>query len=101
MATKKEEVKTSGRKAPPRPEMPKYNAGTLAQDLGIEPSAVRVLLRKSSLKKPGAVWGWDTKSDYDAALKTLKGLQSGKDSDKAAGKKAEKADSNKKAKAKA
>ena len=54
--------------------MPTYNAGTLADDLRIEPSAVRVLLRKSGLKKPGAVWGWDTKTEYESVLKTLKGL---------------------------
>lgn len=34
-----------------------------------------MLLRKSKLKKAGGAWGWETKSDYEAALKELKALQ--------------------------
>ena len=52
-------------------EKPKFNVNNLADDLGKSPAEVRVLLRKSDIEKPGSVWGWDKKADYDAALKAL------------------------------
>lgn len=68
--------------------MPKYNVTNLSADLKIDAGAVRVLLRKSKLEKPGPVWGWDTKTEYEAVLKTLKAAQSAPAADKKAAAKA-------------
>lgn len=65
-------------------EKPKFNVNNLADDLGKSPAEVRVLLRKSDIEKPGSVWGWDKKADYDAALKSLKALASAPKAEKPA-----------------
>lgn len=51
---------------------PKYSINDLATALGREPASVRVSLRNSNLKKTGARWGWNTKSELDDAVKALK-----------------------------
>lgn len=74
MAAKEEKTKAP---AVPR-ELPKFNVNHLSEDLGKSPSEVRVLLRKSGLEKSSGAWGWEKKSEYDAALKTLKALTASK-----------------------
>lgn len=77
--------------APAEKEAPKYTVANLSEDLGKEPADVRVMLRKSTVEKPGAVWGWDKKSEYDAVLKELKAMGSKPKAEKAPPAKAEKA----------
>lgn len=55
-------------------EKPKYDVAMLAEELDRSPAEVRTLLRRSDIEKPGPTWGWNKKSEYDAALKALKAL---------------------------
>jgi len=70
MAKTKTDTKT--KRTPPAPETHKYGVAELAAALGIQPSSVRLALRKSSLKRTGRSWGWDTQKEFDAAVKELK-----------------------------
>lgn len=65
-------TETKAKRTPPAPETPKFGVPELATALGIEPASVRVALRKSSLKRAGRSWGWDTQKEFDAAVKELK-----------------------------
>ena len=56
-------------------EKPKYGVPELSEALGIVPASVRVKLRKSDLVKTGRSWGWDTKKEFDEAVKALKGME--------------------------
>lgn len=69
-------------------EAPKFGMAELEKALDMSPQAIRVKLRNSSLKKNGARWGWDTKKDFDAAVKELKSSGDKAPAKKAAKKKA-------------
>ncbi len=57
---------------PPKPEY-KYNVSNLADALGIEPASVRIALRKAGVEKAeGGVYGWNTKTDFEAVVNQLK-----------------------------
>lgn len=84
MAKEKAAPAEKAKRQPPVRELPKYNINNLTSDLGLEPASIRVLLRKSDLTKNGGAWGWDTKAEYDSALKALKALQSKPKADKPA-----------------
>lgn len=46
---------------------PKYGVNYLCEKRGIQDQAVRIALRKAGIeKKPGNVYGWDTKAEADA-----------------------------------
>ena len=49
----------------------KFGVNELAKALKLEPSTVRVNLRKAKVKKAGRSYGWKTKAEMDAVAKKL------------------------------
>ena len=51
----------------------KYGVDSLAEDLGVQATTVRVMLRKHSVEKTAdRVYGWNTQTDYKAVLAKLR-----------------------------
>lgn len=74
----------------------KYGVETLAKDLGLEPTSVRVQLRNKGVKKAkDGVYGWDSQDEYLKAKAKLD--RKGKSADKKPAKKAAKKKVTKKA----
>lgn len=50
----------------------KYNLSNLVNDLGITAASVRQGLRSLKIAKNGGVYGWNTKTDYEAVRDQMK-----------------------------
>lgn len=81
MARRKAKAADTEDTKPAAAEKPKYGVPELADALGIEPSSVRVNLRKMGVEKNGRSYGWDTKKDFDAVLKDMKSSAKADDGD--------------------
>lgn len=79
----------------------KYNVASLAEDLDIEPGAVRARLRTAEIdKNEDGVYGWDNQRDYKAVLEKLKEVKPRGPHSKTAKENGKKAKANGKEKAK-
>ncbi len=76
----------------------KYGVSDLAEKLDLKEASVRVKLRKNNVDKAGKSYGWNSKSDFDEVVATLKADKSEEKADKKADKKDGKKDKKKKSK---
>lgn len=79
--SKKEPEKKVEEKKTDAEDKPKYGVPQLAEALEIEPSTVRIRLRNAEIGKNGKRYGWETKKEFEAVLKTLKETSSAKKKD--------------------
>lgn len=50
----------------------KYGVSDLAEKLDLKEASVRVKLRKNNVDKAGKSYGWNSKSDFDEVVATLR-----------------------------
>lgn len=68
-ATKEIEAKTEA----PAKDEPQYGVNDLVEASGLQPASVRVALRELGVEKEfGNKYGWNTKRDFDAIVKSMK-----------------------------
>lgn len=50
----------------------KYGVDDVAKELGIKSASARIRLRQASTKKAGKSYGWNSRSDFEGVVKSLK-----------------------------
>ena len=68
---KKTAKKEAPKKAAEKQEF-KYSMSDLAEATGQEPRALRQKLRTAGFEKSGGAWGWNNKTDFNAAATAVK-----------------------------